>query len=68
MAVYSFELDSAIFGELERTVDKYGKEKIYLFNAGVSDEISEIEYGYVQGEERHTEKITTIDTELKGKK
>ncbi len=66
-AIYSFELDSAIFRELEETADKYDREKIYLFNAGVSDEISEIEYGYVQGEQRHTEKITTIDTELSEK-
>lgn len=60
-------MDSAIFRELEETADKYDREKIYLFNAGVSDEISEIEYGYVQGEQRHTEKITTIDTELSEK-
>lgn len=67
-AIYSFELDSAIFRELKKTADKYDKEKIHLFNAGVSDEISEIEYGYVQGEEKHVERITTIDGALKDKK
>lgn len=67
-AIYSFELDSAIFRELEKTADKYDRTKIHLINAGVSDEITIMEYGYVQGEEKHKEQITTIDHELTGKK
>lgn len=67
-AIYSFELDSTIFQELEKTAAKYDKEKIYLFNAGVSDKIDEVKYGYVQGEEKHNERTITIDKALKGKK
>lgn len=67
-AIYSFELDSAIFHELEKTAGKYDVKKIELINAGVSDEKSEMEYGYVQGEEKHLERITTIDDALRGKK
>lgn len=66
--IYSFELDSDIFKELEETADKYDREKIMLINAGVSDETSELEYGYIQGKAKHTEHITTIDKALNGKK
>lgn len=66
--IYSFELDSSIFQELEKTAKKYEFEKITLINAGVSDEKTQIEYGYVQGKEKHTERITTIDEELGSKK
>lgn len=63
-AIYSFELNSAIFGKLEETADKYDKEKILLFNAGVSDENGEIEFGGG----KKTEQIITIDEALKEKK
>ena len=33
-----------------------------------SDETTEIEYGYVQGKEKHVEHITTLDQSLKDKK
>lgn len=66
--IYSFELDSTIFKILEKTVAKYDSKKIMLFNAGVSDETTEIEYGYVQGKEKHVEHITTLDQSLKDKK
>lgn len=66
--IYSFELDSSIFKELEGHVAKYDRKKIILVNAGVSDKTSELKYGYVQGEEKHTEKVTTIDEALEGKK
>lgn len=66
--IYSFELDSSIFKELEKTAKKYDLNKIMLINAGVSDICTEIEYGYVQGEEKHVERITTIDGALEGKK
>ncbi len=67
-AIYSFELDSEIFRELEETANKYDREKILLINSGVSDENDRVEYSYVQGKEKHTEHITTIDEALKGKK
>lgn len=67
-AIYSFELDSSIFQELEKTASKYDRKKITLINAGVSDKVEEIEYSYVQGQEKHIEHITTIDETLKGKK
>lgn len=66
--IYSFELDSDIFRELEKTADKYDRKKIQLIKAGVSDAITQIEYGYVHGEETHMEQITTIDHALEGKK
>ena len=65
--IYSFELDSSIFKELEKTAKKYDLNKIMLINAGVSDVCTEIEYGYVQGEEKRIERITTIDSALEGK-
>lgn len=65
--IYSFELDSSIFKELEKTAKKYDLNKIMLINAGVSDVCTEIEYGYVQGEEKRIERITTIDGALEGK-
>lgn len=66
--IYSFELDSTIFHELEKTAQKYAQEKILLFNAGVSDEKSEIQYGYVCGRDKNMEQITTIDEALPDKK
>lgn len=66
--IYSFELDSDIFRELEKTAGKYDRSKIQLFNAGVSDEIAEIQYSYVQGMEKRREQVTTLDDALKGKK
>lgn len=39
-----------------------------MFNAGVSDEIAEIQYGYVQEMEKRREQVTTLDDALKGKK
>lgn len=66
--IYSFELDSSIFRKLEKTAEKYDRQKIMLFHAGVSDEKTEINYGYVQGEEKHTEPITTIDEACKDRK
>lgn len=66
-AIYSFELDSKIFPELEKTADKYDRKKIYLFNAGVSDEDSEVEYSYGGGV-KNIEHMTTIDKALRGKK
>lgn len=67
-AIYSFEMDTAIFRELEKTADKYDRNKIFLFHAGVSDADGVIEYGYVPGEKKHMEHITTIDGTLQGKK
>jgi FkbM family methyltransferase len=66
--IYSFELDSVIFEELKKTAAKYDRERIELFNAGVSNEVTEVEYAYVAGDETHVEQVTTIDTALMGKK
>ena len=67
-AIYAFELDSFIFKQLEGTAGKYDKNRIMLFNAGVSDKDEEIEYGYVRGKQKHNEMVTTIDKALDGKK
>lgn len=66
--IYSFELDREIFKELQATVNKYDTRKIELYNAGVSDEDSEIKYAYVSGEEQHIEKVVTLDRVLAGKR
>lgn len=67
-AIYSFELDSKIFRELEKTANKYNREKIFLFNSGVSNKNDEVKYSYIQGQETQAERITTLDQALKEKK
>lgn len=66
--IYSFELDSSIFKELEKTAKKYDISKIELYNAGVSDSSYEIDYGYVQGTEKKREKVVALDDILQNKK
>ena len=66
--IYSFELDSGIFKELEKTAKEYDSSKIELYNAGVSDKTDYISYGYIQGTEKKEEKVVAIDDVLMGKK
>lgn len=59
--VYAYEMDSSVFNELSKFVEQYDKDKFKLFNAGVSDEFSKIEYSYNSNGEKKIENLVTID-------
>ena len=56
--IYSFELDSSIFKELKKNVSSL--DNIHLYNYGVSDRSSDVEYTY-SGNQTRTEKVVAPD-------